>query len=93
MQDQLANRKRRDSGIEGWTATWYASITKRNLAEFAAEAHEIAARLPSDCDVLEVAPGPGYFAIELARLGPRVQTLDISRSFVEMGQHRTSRRA
>jgi ubiquinone/menaquinone biosynthesis C-methylase UbiE len=35
--------------------------------------------------VLEVAPGPGYLAIELAKLGPyRVTGLDISRSFVRM---------
>jgi ubiquinone/menaquinone biosynthesis C-methylase UbiE len=34
--------------------------------------------------VLEVAPGPGYLAIEMARLGFQVSGLDISRSFVEI---------
>jgi ubiquinone/menaquinone biosynthesis C-methylase UbiE len=35
--------------------------------------------------VLELAPGPGYFAIELAKLGAyQVTGLDISRTFVEM---------
>ena len=35
--------------------------------------------------MLEVAPGPGYLAIEIARLGRfHVTGLDISRSFVEI---------
>jgi ubiquinone/menaquinone biosynthesis C-methylase UbiE len=37
--------------------------------------------------VLEVAPGPGYFAIELAKLGRyRVTALDISHTFVEIAR-------
>jgi ubiquinone/menaquinone biosynthesis C-methylase UbiE len=37
--------------------------------------------------VLEVAPGPGYFAIELARLGDyRITGLDISQTFVEIAK-------
>ena len=39
--------------------------------------------LPDDADVLEVAPGPGYFAIEMARRGRfHVTGLDISHTFV-----------
>src|SRR5579864_9095031 len=41
--------------------------------------------LPSGARVLEVAPGPGFFAIELAKLGKYTITgLDISRTFVEI---------
>jgi ubiquinone/menaquinone biosynthesis C-methylase UbiE len=37
--------------------------------------------------VLEVAPGPGYLAIELARLGGyRLAGLDISRTFIRMAR-------
>lgn len=37
-----------------------------------------------DAAVLEVAPGPGYFAVELAKLGRfHVTGLDVSRTFVE----------
>jgi ubiquinone/menaquinone biosynthesis C-methylase UbiE len=42
--------------------------------------------------VLEVAPGPGYLAIELAKLGGhRVTGLDISRSFVRMATDNAAR--
>jgi len=35
--------------------------------------------------VLEVAPGPGFFAIELAKLGDfKITGLDLSRTFVEI---------
>lgn len=41
--------------------------------------------LPDGADVLEVAPGPGYFAIEMERLGQvHVTGLDISHTFVEI---------
>ena len=37
--------------------------------------------------VLEIAPGPGYLAIEIARLGRfEVTGLDVSRTFVEIGR-------
>ncbi|MGH9360012.1 MAG: class I SAM-dependent methyltransferase [Terriglobia bacterium] len=37
--------------------------------------------------VLEVAPGPGYFAIELAKLGKyKITGLDISKTFVELAR-------
>jgi ubiquinone/menaquinone biosynthesis C-methylase UbiE len=37
--------------------------------------------------VLEVAPGPGFFAVELAKLGDfKITGLDISRTFVEIAK-------
>ncbi len=47
--------------------------------------------LPAGSRVLEVAPGPGDLAIELARLGFQVSGLDISRSFVDMAQAKARR--
>jgi ubiquinone/menaquinone biosynthesis C-methylase UbiE len=70
-------------GMEGRVAKWYAVNTGKSLEEFKALARRVAAELPAGSRVLEVAPGPGYFAIELAKLGPyRVEGLDISKTFV-----------
>lgn len=73
----------RGLGMEGPIARWYARNTGKTTALYHKAAHDVAGRLPAGASVLEVAPGPGYFAIELARLGSfRVVGLDISRSFV-----------
>lgn len=73
--------------MEGPVARWYAKTTLTDLEEFRREAREIALRLAPNASVLEVAPGPGYFAIELAKLGTfRITGLDISRTFVEIAQ-------
>lgn len=55
-------------GMEGLTARWYASY-RNALDEFKALALRVAAQIPAGSDVLEVAPGPGYFAVELAKRG------------------------
>src|SRR5262249_23245472 len=45
----------------------------------------VAHQAPSGSCVLEIAPGPGYLAVELARRGTyRIVGLDISRTFVQM---------
>jgi len=67
-------------GMEGAIASWYASLTKKSLEDFRALARRTAERIPPQSSVLEVAPGPGYFAIELAKLGN--SGLDISETFV-----------
>jgi ubiquinone/menaquinone biosynthesis C-methylase UbiE len=56
-------------GMEGFTAKWYAGLTRKSIEDFQALARRVAAELPPGSRVLEVAPGPGYFAIELAKLG------------------------
>lgn len=72
-------------GMEGVIASWYARQTAREADDFRRLARRIAAYLNSGSRVLEVAPGPGYLAIELAKLtGCRITGLDISRSFVRM---------
>jgi ubiquinone/menaquinone biosynthesis C-methylase UbiE len=72
-------------GMEGPIARWYARITLKDLEEVRRLAGSLAERVAPGGDVLEVAPGPGYLAIELAKLGAqRVTGLDISRSFVRM---------
>lgn len=74
-------------GMEGAVAKWYASLTKKSLEDFKALARRIAAQIPPNSNVLEVAPGPGYCAIELAKLGNyEIVGLDISKTFVEIAR-------
>ncbi|HLH11068.1 MAG TPA: class I SAM-dependent methyltransferase [Methylovirgula sp.] len=78
--------------MEGLLATWYARNTLKSLADYRATAQRIAANLPPHAAVLEVAPGPGYLAIELAKLGAyRITGLDISQSFVRIATENAAR--
>jgi ubiquinone/menaquinone biosynthesis C-methylase UbiE len=78
--------------MEGLIARWYARNTGKNIDQFRKEAREVAQQLPSGSDVLEVAPGPGFLTVELARLGPyRIVGLDISRSFVRIATENASK--
>jgi ubiquinone/menaquinone biosynthesis C-methylase UbiE len=70
-------------GMEGRVAKWYAKNTRKDLDEFKALAKRMSANLLEGSSVLEVAPGPGYLAIELAKLGKcKITGLDISNTFV-----------
>jgi ubiquinone/menaquinone biosynthesis C-methylase UbiE len=74
-------------GMEGAVAKWYASITKKSMEDFKTLARRTAEQLSAGRRVLEVAPGPGYFAIELAKLGQyEIAGLDISETFVEIAR-------
>ena len=74
-------------GMEGFIAKWYATITKKSLDDFKSLARRTADLLRPGSSVLEVAPGPGYFAIELAKLGHyEITGLDISETFVEIAR-------
>jgi ubiquinone/menaquinone biosynthesis C-methylase UbiE len=83
----VATKAQKGIGMEGALARWYAGTTRKSLGDFQALARRVAGEIPPGSQVLEVAPGPGYFAVELARLGDyHVAGLDISRTFVEMGR-------
>ncbi|MFY9852488.1 MAG: class I SAM-dependent methyltransferase [Terracidiphilus sp.] len=78
-------KPRRDGGIEDMTAKWYAANTADMMKEYVQLAQRISGQLPQGSAVLEVAPGPGYLCIELAKRGSYAITgLDISRTFVKM---------
>jgi ubiquinone/menaquinone biosynthesis C-methylase UbiE len=81
-------RRSKDIGIEGITARWYDNNTRKHrLAEMKAYAKEVDKYIHNGCSVLEVAPGPGYLAIELAKLGNhKIIGLDISKDFVEIAR-------
>jgi ubiquinone/menaquinone biosynthesis C-methylase UbiE len=73
--------------MEGAIATWYAKNTGRDRRRFIKVAEAMADRVASGGRVLEVAPGPGFCAIEIARSGRHVVTgVDISESFVRMAR-------
>jgi ubiquinone/menaquinone biosynthesis C-methylase UbiE len=76
--------------MEGPMARWYAKQrgSAPQLAGYRRQAAALAADLPAGAAVLEVAPGPGYFSIELAKLGFQVSALDISHTFVELATER-----
>lgn len=74
-------------GMEGAVARWYARNTLRDLDEFKKLAVRLSEELPAGGRILEVAPGPGYLAVELAKQSRyQVSGLDISKSFVEMAR-------
>jgi ubiquinone/menaquinone biosynthesis C-methylase UbiE len=73
--------------MEGSVARWYARVrgSDSQLALYRRQARELTEGLADGASVLEVAPGPGYLAIEVARLDKfRVTGLDISHTFVRI---------
>jgi ubiquinone/menaquinone biosynthesis C-methylase UbiE len=73
--------------MEGVIANWYARNTKGDMRGYRTCANTVAASLRTGARVLEVAPGPGYLAIEIAKRGAfKVSGLDISRTFVRMAR-------
>jgi ubiquinone/menaquinone biosynthesis C-methylase UbiE len=85
MTTNALPKPHRDSGMEGMVAKWYAANTGEMMKEYVELAQRVAGQIAEGCDVLEVAPGPGYFCIELAKLGNYTITgLDISHTFVKM---------
>jgi ubiquinone/menaquinone biosynthesis C-methylase UbiE len=86
----------KDRGMEGMVAKWYTANTGKTLDEFTKLARRISDQLPEGGSVLEVAPGPGYFCIELARLNQAktgkysITGLDISHTFVEIARKKAA---
>jgi ubiquinone/menaquinone biosynthesis C-methylase UbiE len=84
-------RKRRKllPEMEGSSARRYAKLrgTEAQLAICRRQAARLTENLVDGASILEIAPGPGYFALELARLGRfRVTGLDISHTFVSLAR-------
>jgi ubiquinone/menaquinone biosynthesis C-methylase UbiE len=75
--------------MEGMMARWYARQrgTPSQLALYREQAAQLTAGLRDGAAVLEVAPGPGYLSIQVAKLGRfDVTGLDISRTMVEIAR-------
>jgi ubiquinone/menaquinone biosynthesis C-methylase UbiE len=79
-------------GMNGMVAKWYATNAGKRADQYKAWADR-AAKIAPGPEVLEVAPGPGLFSIELAQRGLfrnqgtfRITGLDISETFVEIAR-------
>jgi len=73
--------------MEGSMARWYARTrgSDGNIAIFPRQASELTEGLATCAEILGIAPGPGYLAIEMGRLRRfHVTGLDISRTFVDI---------
>lgn len=80
--------------MEGRMARWYARQrgSQSQLTQYPATAAKLTAGLPAGADILEVAFGPGYLSVEMARLdGYHVTGLDISRTFVQIAAEHAER--
>ena len=87
-------RRKRMGEMEGKTARWYAKVrgTQQQLDWYRAQAAQLTRGLPQGARVLEIAPGPGYFAVEIARFGRfEVTGLDVSHTFVEIARENAVR--
>jgi len=80
--------------MEGPVARWYARVrgSDSQLDLYRRQARQLTEGLTEGGRVLEVAPGPGYLAIEMARLGKfEVTGLDISRTIVQIASDNARR--
>ncbi|MDR1302358.1 MAG: class I SAM-dependent methyltransferase [Treponema sp.] len=86
-------RKIKDVGITGSLAKWYDKNSRENRREeLQMYAKEISRTVKAGDTILEVAPGPGYVLIELAKLGNyHLSGMDISADFVEIGKTNAKR--
>jgi ubiquinone/menaquinone biosynthesis C-methylase UbiE len=70
--------------MEGVIARWYAKNTRQGR-EFDVLARRVSQIVPAGSHVLEVAPGPGFLSVEIAKLGKyQVAGVEISKTFVEI---------
>lgn len=81
-------RKNKDVGIYGLTAKWYDKNSRKSrMAEMQSYAHEVASRVSKGANILEVAPGPGYLSIELAKKDFNLTGVEISPDFVKIAKN------
>ena len=82
-------RRFKDVGIGGLAARWYDGNTRKNrLGEMRMYADIVSEYVNDGSHILEVAPGPGYLAMETAKLGKcnEITGLDISEDFVQIAK-------
>jgi ubiquinone/menaquinone biosynthesis C-methylase UbiE len=85
MKTPMAPKGHKGVGMEGFIANWYARQTAKDMGRFKDTAQRVAPHVGRRSCVLEIAPGPGYLAIELAKLtGCRMVGVDISHTFVRI---------
>lgn len=80
--------------MEGAAAHRYARLRglQAQLEQYRRRAERLQTVIHPGVEALEIAPGPGYFALEMARRGARVTCVDISRTMVEIARGHASER-
>jgi len=74
-------------GMESFFVRWYDKNVRKYPEQYRTWAKKVAENVAEGSSVLEVAPGSGYLAIELAKRATyKVVGLDISRTLVEIAQ-------
>ncbi len=95
MTTNVATQKRKPyKGIamEGIVAKQYDRIQKHMIEQYKAWAKLANSSTPPNGSVLEVAPGPGYLSVEIAKLGNySITGLDISKTFVKIAQSKVEK--
>jgi len=89
LASRSATKGYRGLAMEGFVARRYARLrdTEAQAADRRRQAVELTQGLGDGARILEIAPGPGFLSIELARLGRyEVMGLDVSHTFVAMAQ-------
>jgi ubiquinone/menaquinone biosynthesis C-methylase UbiE len=73
--------------MEGFLARWYAKTRANDMSDFVNEAQDFSQTLAPNAEVLEIAPGPGFFSIELAKLGNfKITALDLSKTLLDISR-------
>jgi len=71
--------------MEGIIAKWYSKSQEKSIEQYRSWAKLASDNIATDSRVLEIAPGPGYLSIELAKRGHYdITGLDISETFVKI---------
>jgi ubiquinone/menaquinone biosynthesis C-methylase UbiE len=74
-------------GMEGAIARWYAASNGKSTDRWDEQVAVVRERAAKGSKILEVAPGPGYLSIALARTGDYTVTgLDVSETFVQIAR-------
>ncbi|MDR1392211.1 MAG: class I SAM-dependent methyltransferase [Clostridiales bacterium] len=82
------HQRKNDSIITGILAKWYNKNTQKfRLKEMRKYAEIVTNHAPNKATILEIAPGPGYLSIELAKLGYTVIGVELSEDFVKIEKH------
>ncbi|MDR1902691.1 MAG: class I SAM-dependent methyltransferase [Treponema sp.] len=78
-------REKKDVALTGNFTKWYDKTSRENrMEELVGYAKKIAVLVQPGAVILEAAPGPGYVAIELAKMGYSVTGMDLSADFIEI---------
>lgn len=87
MQTMEQTKGYKGIGMDGKMAKWYEANTRRDMPEFEKLAVRLSNELAPGGTFLDLAPGPGFLSVELAKRGQyEITGLDISKTCVELAR-------